>query len=87
MMTPPGQAFDLPAPELDVPARSANPRRHPGDPTKAEMDAHNLTHLHYSNNLDGIFALTIKPQLSIDGITFYGEKDHRLGYVYFFKKS
>ena len=43
----PEQALDLPAPEPDVPARSAKPRRHPGDPTKAEMDAHNLTHCNY----------------------------------------
>ena len=44
---PPEQALELPAPEPDVPARSAKPRRHPGDPAKAEMDAHNLTHANY----------------------------------------
>ena len=44
---PPDQVPDLPAPEPEVAARSAKPRRHPGDPTKAEMDAHNLTHANY----------------------------------------
>ena len=32
---PPEEAQELPSPEPDVPRRSAKPRRHPGNPTKA----------------------------------------------------
>ena len=38
------------APQVDepqVPIRTEKPKRHPGDPTKAEMDAHCLTHANY----------------------------------------
>ena len=38
------------APQVDepqVPLRTEKPKRHPGDPTKAEMDAHCVTHANY----------------------------------------
>ena len=41
--------MELP-PQLDdpqVPMRNPKPKRHPGDPTEAEIDAHNLTHANY----------------------------------------
>ena len=32
---------------LAVPIRKIKPKRHPGNPTKEEIDAHNLTHANY----------------------------------------
>ena len=45
----PEETLELP-PQLDdpqVPMHNPKPKRHPGDPTEAEIDAHNLTHANY----------------------------------------
>ena len=44
---PAAQAAEKLTPQTDepsVPIRSEKPKRHPGDPTKAKREAHNLTH-------------------------------------------
>ena len=42
-----GEVLEPQLDEPQVPLRTEKPKRHPGDPTKAEMDAHCLTHANY----------------------------------------
>ena len=47
---PTAPPVEVMAPQTDepqVPIRTEKPKRHPGDPTKEEIEAHNLTHANY----------------------------------------